>query len=54
MLKIFRIFEIRNDFLFELAFVANEEIAKEYLESCNRHNKDKNVSYFAEEIKVEQ
>lgn len=41
-------------FLNEIAFVKSKESMKEYLESCNKWNKDNNIIYFAEKIKIEK
>ena len=50
---IYRIFEFNNGILYEIAFVKSKDSTKFYLESSNLHNKDTNVSYFAQKIKVE-
>ena len=50
---IYRIFELNNGILYEIAFVKSKNSTKFYLESSNLHNKDTNVSYFAQKIKVE-
>ena len=54
MQDIFRIFEVRNGILHELAFVAGKQSTQFYLFSCNSHNSDQNVFYFAQRIKIEQ
>lgn len=50
---IYRIYEANHGVLNEIAFVRGGESVKEYLESCNRWNKDKEIIYFAEKIKIE-
>lgn len=50
---IYRIFELNNGILYEIAFVKSKDSTKFYLESSNLHNTDTNVSYFAQKIKVE-
>ena len=52
--SIYRVFEVNYGVLNEIAFVKGKENVKEYLESCNKWNKDSNIIYFAEEIKVEE
>lgn len=50
MQEVFRIFELRHGILTELAFVLGESSTQFYLESCNSHNADESVSYFAQKI----
>lgn len=54
MQDIFRIFEVRQGVLCEIAFVATKQSTQFYLQSCNSHNTDQNVFYFAQRIKIEQ
>ena len=54
MQDIFRIFEVRSGVLYEIAFVATEQSTRFYLQSCNTHNTDENVYYFAQKIKIER
>lgn len=54
LLEIFRIFEVKQSILTEIAFVVSEESAENYLNSCNIHNENNNVFYFAQKIKVEK
>lgn len=51
--NIYRIFENNDGILSEIAFVSGQ-IVKDYLESCNVHNEDERISYFAQKIKVEK
>ena len=54
MEDIYRIYEVNYSILEEIAFVEGEKSMKEYLESCNRWNKDSDIIYFAERIKIEK
>ena len=54
MKDIYRVFECQNGALKELAFVAGEENAIEYLASCQRHNTDETIFYFSQKIKIEK
>jgi len=51
---VYRIYEVNKGNLNEIAFVLGKESMKEYLESCNRWNEDKNIIYFSEKIKIEK
>ena len=51
---IYRIYEVNHGVLNEIAFVEGGETVKEYLESCNKWNNDKDIIYFAEKIKIEK
>ena len=51
---IYRIYEVNHGILNEIAFIRSKESMKEYLESCNRQNSDKDIIYFAEKIKIEK
>ena len=53
MNDIFRIFECHNGTLEELVFICGLDNAFQYLESCEKHNTDKNTFYFMERIKIE-
>ena len=53
-MDIYRVYEVSYGILEEIAFIEGKENVKEYLESCNRWNKDSNIIYFAEKIKVEK
>ena len=53
-MDIYRVYEVSYGVLEEIAFVEGKENVKEYLESCNKWNKDSNIIYFAEKIKVEK
>lgn len=52
--NIYRIYEVNHGVLNEIAFVEGDETVKEYLESCNKWNNDKDIIYFAEKIKIEK
>lgn len=54
MQEIFRIFEIRQGMLCELAFVASKQSTQFYLDSCNSHNTEEKVFYFAQKIQIER
>ena len=54
MQDIFRIFEVRQGVLYELAYVVTKQSTQFYLESCNSHNTDENVFYFAQKIQIER
>lgn len=54
MKDIYRIYEVNHGILEEIAFIEGEENMREYLESCNRWNKDSDIIYFAEKIKIEK
>lgn len=54
MEDIYRIYEVNYGMLEEIAFVKGKENMKEYLELCNKWNKDSNIIYFAEKIKIEK
>ena len=51
---IYRIYEVNHGILNEIAFVEGKESMKEYLESCNKWNEDRDIIYFAEKIKIEK
>jgi len=51
---IYRIYEVNHGILNEIAFVRSKESMKEYLESCNKWNEDRDIIYFAEKIKIEK
>ena len=51
---IYRIYEVNHGVLNEIAFVEGDETVKEYLESCNKWNNDRDIIYFAEKIKIEK
>lgn len=54
MSNIYRIFEVKDGILNEIAFVSNKESANFYLKSCYYHEKNDNIFYFAEKINVEE
>ena len=55
MQDIFRVFEIRNDIITELAFIKGQEETSSYLSSCNNHNSEPvETSYFAAKIQIQQ
>lgn len=54
MSEVFRIFECRHGVLYEIAFVLGEQSTQFYLTSCNLHNTQENVFYFAEKIIIER
>ena len=54
MEDIYRIYEVNHGILNEIAFVESEKSMREYLESCNKWNKDRDIIYFAEKIKIEK
>lgn len=53
-LEIFRIFQLESGILRQIAFVAGKQSTQFYLSSCNLHNTDPNVSYFAQKIQIER
>ena len=53
MNDIYRIFECRHGVLTELVFIMKESV-QDYLDSCNKHNKDENTFYFAELVNIEK
>ena len=52
--NVYRIYEINHGTVNEIAFILGEKSKEEYLESCNKWNKDKDIFYFAEKIKIEK
>lgn len=54
MKDIYRIYEVNHGILEEIAFIEGKENMKEYLESCNKWNEDRDIIYFAEKIKIEK
>ena len=54
MEDIYRIYKVNHGILEEIAFIEGKKNMKEYLESCNRWNKDRDIIYFAEKIKIEK
>lgn len=54
MQDIFRIFEVRCGVMTEIVFVATKQSTQFYLQSCNSHNTDENVFYFAQKIQIER
>lgn len=53
MNDIYRIFKCQNGCLEQLVFIQGKKNVFEYLESCYKHNTDKNTFYFATMIKIE-
>ena len=53
MEEIFRIFQVRDGNIQEIAFVADKQSTQFYLQSCNSHNDDEEVSYFAQKLQIE-
>ena len=53
-LEIYRIFQLDAGILRQIAFVLGKQSTQFYLSSCNSHNTDSNVSYFAQKIQIER
>lgn len=54
MNTVYRLCEYRDGFINEIAFVEGKENAIEFLNSCNSHNEEDNVFYFAVPIQIER
>ena len=54
MNTVYRLFEYRDGFIYEIAFVEGEENKNEFLKSCNSHNERNDVFYFAIPIQIER
>ncbi len=52
--NIFRIFEVRDGIIYQIAFIASIQSTFDYLRSCNKHNSDPKTFYFANKIKIEK
>lgn len=51
---IYRLCEYCDGYISQIAFVEGKENAIEFLNSCNSHNENDNVFYFAIEIQIER
>lgn len=54
MNDIYRVYEVNHGVLNEIAFVKGKENMEAYLNSCCKWNKDNEIIYFSEKIKIEE
>ena len=53
MKEIYRVFEYKDEKLYEITFIESKDVLIDYLSSCWKHNTSKTTFYFAQKIKVE-